>query len=256
MSMAKNEVVFNDMWGTVWGAWPIVPAKGYKAPYEAFQRDKYNRVKLVECPGMVDYQNQGWIMTAWSDIHVHFDGENTLMYYGTEKGETWPKAVEAKEIPEGCPYGKDFKPMQANAMGPEIADGVSTNSYNGKPLVPMHITSPWAVIAPGVSLMAMPPFYHSNIFDDFFIYPGIIDYNGSFSTLNVIIGVRKPGEYIIKAGTPLLHLIPTVKGNWKGYVQHDPAGVSYYKGNISKLKQWYRRLVQGKASYTIERLTK
>lgn len=248
-------IIFNDMWGTVYGSYPIVLAKNFKPQYEILQKDKYNRVTFTDCPGMFDYKNQGWIMTTWCDIEIFSDGVNNMVYYsndsrgGTKKNEKWPDS--AGQQMQSCPFN-----AHATGMSEKIIDGVTESTTENGPLKPMHMTSPWAVETNGNSLLVLPPTYHSSIGNDILIYPGIVDYKPGFHTLNIIFTVRKPGEYHIKAGTPLVHLIPLRKEEWTGYYAHDHTSSTRFTGTLSKMKQWYRRLIQINSKYTMERYTK
>ena len=253
----NDEFVFNDMWGTVWGTWPIVAANRFTAPYEGYQKTKYVKPQLQDCPGMHDYKNQGWLMLAWCEIEVHHDGKNTMMYYGHRDKGAWPTAVNQE-----CPYKMEHNKhideqwiKDASGMSTKIADGIA--EHRDQNPTPMHISSPWAIVNKGCSLMVQPPVYHSNISEDFFFYPGIVDYENGFSTMNFIFSCKKEGKFTIKPGTPLLHMIPMIKKDWKAYYTHDKTGgIEFYTGALSNAKQFYRKMVQKRNRFTIDRWDK
>lgn len=254
MSKHDNEITFNDMWGSVWGSWPIINAKSYKSEYHNEQKEKYGRMTFADCPGIIDYYNTGWLLLAWAEIEIYTDDDgHSMVYYASrDKGGEWPKTVNK------CPHRSAANELYMKAaveMDKRISDGIPRNSApNGQPLSPLHITTPWGVHAKEESVLVLPPYYHGDVTEHLNIFPGIVDYDPGFSALNLIFSVRKPGTYKIKAGTPLMHIVPLKKTNWKAYYQHDENGkILFYKSERSLIKQWYRRLLQRKHTYSIER---
>jgi hypothetical protein len=117
--------------------------------------------------------------------------------------------------------------VPANPMSNNIADGWKGEE---KTLQPMH----WDFIE---------------------IYPGVCDYSKKFTTLNVIFAPKKTGVFKIKAGTPLLHMIPMAKGNFN--LQIGMAGLAGQwkkQGMYARVSQWYRKYCLKKTRYTVEEI--
>lgn len=231
-----------DITNTIIHQWPIEPAS--KVEYVGKGAQAKSTKKLAHCPGMHDYSNVGWIMRAWDDIHIFCSESSSMAYYGD------PKILMEKNRGEGplphpsqCPH---LKP--ANAMDGRIIDG-----YEGRDntFIPLHCTSPWRMEG-DISLICYPPVYHSDISQYIDIFPGIVDYSDKFHAINFIFSPRKQGTYVIKAGTPILHLIPIQKGSFTCDVQRSkPGDLESLNALPGRINQFYRKLFMKKSKYEV-----
>ena len=226
---------------------PIQRAASVDPAHKDFQVKQHGRETFVDCPGMFDYKNTGWILTAWDEFTVYASKNATMAYAGNDNKR--PGGSLPTPIKDGCPH------MTApNLMSADITDGIPNGADNSvNRLQPLHFTSPWAVEPENkdttLSLLLMPPIYHSNIVDNFLIFPGIVDYTQKFGTINVIMSPRKEGTFVIKAGTPLLHIIPMKKANYN--LKYGPQKRESL-GALATAKQFYRKYVMKRSKYTVE----
>lgn len=233
--MNENEIIFNDTTKSVYTLHPIVPAKNVDYIGKNLQLNNYGRETFVDCPGMFDYRNSGWIMPAWEEITIYSSEQNSMLYYGDHKNK-------AKD--RGCPF------IAAGNMDKSIAHGFEGREVA---LQPLHITSPWSVQSENVSLLVLPPVYHSNITQFITVFPGIVDYTNKFTSLNCIISPHRHGTFTIKAGTPLLHLIPFVKQDYDAsYRAVTEFELDRSRSIFSRTKQFYRKHCMKRSKYSIK----
>ncbi len=174
---------------------PPILAKQLK-PLKEFQEKKYGEYNFVKCPGMFDYSQLGYIIPAWSHFSVKANKAGVAAKGG---------AYNNPQV-RGTPFG-DPKPMNY-----KLVDGMFDYEEGIEPTV-LHFASPWAILhgKANISCLIMPAYYHSNLWHDVHIFPGIVDYSElGFSTFNFICSPKKKCEIIIKEGEPLLQIIPFV----------------------------------------------
>lgn len=235
-----SDVRFSDMTKRIYKLHPIQKAATTEGAHKKTQIEKHGKETFIDCPGIYDYKSQGWILTAWDEFKIYASENATMGYCGSEK--------RPSEMPLPQPL-----PHMGGGMSPEITDGIPVGTNTGCPvkrLQPLHFTSPWSVeTSDEISLLLMPPTYHSNIVNDIMIYPGVVDYTNKFSTLNIILSPRKEGTFTIKAGTPLLHIIPMVKKTYTA--TYGPKETSDL-GVLATAKQFYRKYVMKRGRYNLE----
>jgi hypothetical protein len=201
------------------------------------QRAKCGKDNFTVCPGMADYRDTGWIMPAWTDIHVYASDQNTMIYYGNPDPEHQRSTPIDAALRKTCPIE-----AAGNGLSTDISAHLPIYSELIRPK-PMHFTTPWAVQSTDMSLALMPAYYHGDIAKKIHIYPGIIDTSKGFNTMNMICAPIIKGKFLIKAGTPLFHIIPLQKGNINSSCR--PADVMELHKEMhmaSTAKQWYRKL--------------
>lgn len=188
------DVKFSDMTGSVYNIHPIQRAAFLDGAHKKEQLERHGKETFVDCPGMFDYKNTGWILPAWDEFKIYSSEHATMAYTGNESRKsnlTMPSAM-SKDITDGIPKSHSGCPV--------------------KRLQPLHFSSPWRIdTEKEISLLLLPPVYHSDIVNEMLIYPGIVDFNSRFGTINVIMSPKREGTFVIKAGTPLLHIIPIEK---------------------------------------------
>lgn len=214
---------------------PVQQAKDVPGHFEQHQKKTYGSLRFAHCPGMIDYKNYGYIIPAWDDIHIMANKSGSMAIMGgpdTDKRQT------------------NFP--QPKFMGTDIGDGVL--KPEGVPYEVIHIGCPWKIMPLNkqISVFAMPAFYHSDFLDDIYIYPGIVDY-GKFCEINLICSPKRPCNVTIKAGTPLLHIIPFYGQHIKaGYGPASEHQCDKVKSHISTARQFYRKLARKDKPTTLE----
>lgn len=235
---------FSDMSKTVYSVHPIQKASRVDGAHKKEQLEKHNRETFVDCPGIFDFKNTGWIMTAWDEFKIYCSDNATMAYIGGQKRPgvgSIPQPIEGFKLPE-----------KATAMSPDITDGIpKATGCPVKRLQPLHFQAPWMVETDEeISLLLLPPTYHSDIVDNFIIYPGIVDYTDKFSTLNLIMSPKREGTFVIKAGTPILHIIPIEKKTYNA--EFGPAKKSRMGGIMASCNQFYRKYVMKRSKYNLD----
>lgn len=240
------DIEFRDWTQEIYNVHPIRKASSVDGAHKQIQKEIHGREKFNDCPGILDYKNQGYIMTAWDDFKVYCSDNATMAYIGGDPG---------RPAKTGCPmpYKDTAGPMNA-----DITDGIP--GHEVKRLQPLHFDSPWTVKADNISLLILPPVYHSNIVDDFIVYPGVVDYSYKFNTLNFIMSPRRTGTFIIKAGTPIAHIIPLQKQTIDAV--YGPTNVNMSSGaqklrqGYATCKQYYRKYCMSKSKYNLQKSVK
>jgi hypothetical protein len=144
-------------------------------------------VTMKGCPGVGDYLNLGWIIPLWTDY----------IFTANPDGFGWDSAV-----PDELDNVKTFEPE----LQPTFPRGPNDHAHI------LKIGTPWMVrTPPGWSVLICAPWYQRET--RFTIMPGVME-SDRFHVVTVVAVWHLPlGEStLIKAGTPLLHIIP-VKRN-------------------------------------------
>jgi len=232
------DVIFQDWTRSIYNVHPIQRASSVKPAYRERQIEKHGVEKFAECPGILDYKNQGWIMTAWDDFKIYSSDAATMAYIGDASSKR-------------CPVGK-VKPTHNNiagCMSQDITDGLADKQVSR--FQPLHLDSPWIAKAKDLSLLILPPIYHSDITEDFMIWPGVVDYSDRFNTLNIIMSPKKEGTFTIKAGTPIAHIIPIEKRSYDA--QYGPIDSEVGEKNLNYVRQAYATCKQYYRKYCMKR---
>jgi hypothetical protein len=152
------------------------------------QQDKYGKHLMPYCPGILDYAQFGYIIPAWVDIHIMANKAGTSWYLG-DKGARGDRGFD-----NGVKMDEKF------IEGAFMPDGIDPAAI----LFP----SPWKIFTQkNISALLMPAFYHSTFLDDLYVTPGLVDYK-DFHITNFICMPKRECNVHIKAGDPLLHVIP------------------------------------------------
>jgi hypothetical protein len=152
------------------------------------QQDKYGKHMMPMCPGMLDYAQCGYIIPAWVDIHIMANKAGTSWYLG-DRGPRGDRG-----------FNNGVK------MDEKLVDG----AFQPVGIDPVAILfgSPWKIFTrKNISAMLMPAFYHSTFLDDLYVLPGLVDYK-NFHVANWICMPKRECNVHIKAGDPLMHVIP------------------------------------------------
>lgn len=170
--------------GGYYVATPVVEAKKVFPEWMKKQILKKD-VKFAKCPGMFDMAQQGYIISAWADIHIKANRQGAVI------------KVVSPDSPR-----LDAQPMDFN-----VVDGLAPIEESVKK-VAYKCPSPWFVFTKtGYSAYVLPATLHSPFLDKLYVYSGIVDYE-KFHTINFVFSPLRECDFIIPAGTPLLQVIP------------------------------------------------
>lgn len=191
----KNDVdfTFGEICdGTVYAQYPPILAKDLK-PLKTHQEQKFSEYTFPGCPGMHDYSRMGYIIPAWTNFHIKANKAGTVGFAGSTPPDQQKRATAA-----GQPMPMDKRITDGLH---EIRDGVNHEILN--------FPSAWKIFShrKDLSMLILPAFFHSTFLDDLYVYPGVVDYNG-FHTINFICSPKRACHIEIKAGDPILHVIP------------------------------------------------
>ena len=181
---------------------PIVPAsqalpQWYKDmrpdQVESKPFERHSRGTIKACPAMFEGMSQGYILPLWTDLYVEpsedaFRNGNPIPRFSWTPGHSKPvvQLMNNGQI-DGLP----------------ITEDTDTQAYW------LRLDSPWLISTPkGYSTLFIAPFNNSDLM--FEPFSGII-HTDIFSTYIKILTLWKgPKDFkgIIKAGTPMLQIIP------------------------------------------------
>ena len=205
--------------GVVYPHYPPVLAKDIK-PLKEFQEQKYNEYKFPGCPGMHDYSRLGYIIPAWSNIHIKANKAGFIGAVGSVGEDAMRRGTSLR---------------QPQNMDNTITDGLFEKK-DGVVNQILNFPAPWKIHSnKNISCLLLPAFFHSNFLDDLYVYPGVVDYKG-FNTINFIVSPKRQCELHIKAGDPLLHVIPFIT-NQDIVASYGPS--TQYENDYSKILRWY-----------------
>lgn len=164
--------------------YPVKPANEFlpevwkKIPLEK-QTDVGSYKTVKACPGIGDWLTMGYIIPAWSDI-----------------------------VLKNTEYGPDVTLSNhdgAASHSPSECSGLlyTKSHYGGSIKLPCK----WMIkTAPGWSIMIVPLWYHENLPIE--AMPGIIHSDTHHTEVNFNFILKTEEEFRIKAGTPLVKVIP------------------------------------------------
>ena len=183
---------------------PIVKAKEAIPAWAKAARNSYVKKKkqsmgrmnhIYQCPGIFDLFNQGYIVPMWHDVIIRTNGDE----------ESFEWTVPTSDL--------------SDSMEPNLLENQSNGVGSVLPMKPwslrtlVKVNTPWHVVAPrGVKLLVLP-----------IAYPDSFEFESSIGILNpgisneiniqLYYNVHK-GDVLIKAGTPLAHIIPLSESNF------------------------------------------
>ena len=222
-----NEFAYDEMYKSLIDVYPIISAKKtekswwkiMKTHYEVFFSKRRQEFKGITptikyCPGIYDFTNYGYIVPAWQDFQFWVDDEGKIDFLK-------PVAMQPVNNVKHHPHQQiDTCPILDNSAKDIL-----------------KITSPWLISTPtGTSLIICKPFYHYS--NDFDVCPGVLDSDIEFSLpnheINIMLRLNVKNKVIhIKAGQPLIQLIPVKRTNWK--LKHWEIDKNYRDKIIKKL---------------------
>lgn len=226
------DLKFVDTSRQVYQMHPVQQAKDVPAHFQKHQQATYGKFIFANCPGMIDLKNYGYIIPAWDDINIMANKAGITAFVGGSH-----KLCSFSEV---------------KRMDSSIGDGVFRP--NDIPLQVLHINNPWNVIIKNKNISAaiMPAFFHSPFLDDLYVYPGIVDYK-QFTTMSFICAPKRECKITIKAGTPLLHVLPFEVSSIKaGYGPAEEHEKDLVNSVFSNARHFYRKYVNQKKPTLLE----
>lgn len=215
----KEDLEFVDESGIVYPHYPPVLAKTIK-PLKEQQEKKFGQYTFPGCPGMHDFARLGYIIPAWTQINIKANKAGCVAQVGNVGEDNNKRATPLKQP---APMAIDI----THGMF-ELQDGIEMSVWN--------CSGPWKIFGhANISTLILPAWFHANFLDDLHVYPGVVDYRG-FNTINFIFSPKRKCEIIIKAGDPLLHVIP--------FITHKTIVASYGNGTQEqrdsvKVLKWF-----------------
>jgi hypothetical protein len=185
---------------------PIVDAKDALPKWAKAARDSYVKKKeqttgrinhIYQCPGIFDLFNHGYVIPMWHDVVITTNGNPD------EFGWTIP-STDLTEFDKETSIIEN----QTNGFGSVLP--IKPWSLNTL----IKVNTPWNVVAPrGVKFLIIPIAYPDSF--EFESSIGILD-PGYSNEINIQLyyNVHK-GDVLIKAGTPLAHIIPLSEQNFE-----------------------------------------
>jgi hypothetical protein len=231
----EKDIEFVDISRNAYQKFPVMLAKDVPTLGKDTRIEKHGINKFAHCPGMIDYANMGYIIPAWVDIHIKANKAGTVYRTGS-----------AKRGDRGY--------AQPRKMDQTIVDGM-LNVEDGIDLTVLHIGSPWHIFtSKNVSALLLPASYHSPFLADLHIWPGAVDYK-NFHSANLICSPKRECEIHIKAGEPLLHVIPFLnKDMLSGYGPGTNQQVDSINSQItSGDSQYYRKYLGIKKFFGLDK---
>tara|TARA_R110002153_G_scaffold183037_1_gene336277 strand:+ start:53 stop:814 length:762 start_codon:yes stop_codon:yes gene_type:complete len=186
--------------------YPVLKASQYKRKwvdvalkdYKEHHQEMKTKTHLMRCPGIFSLLNEGYILTTWHDVIIT-----------TKKGEegfSWQVPMNESDNKEMF----DVAPIDAQYES--ITKWFPKNERQTNTFV--KINSPINVIAPkGIRLLIAPIPYPDQF--DFECASGILDPSESTELNAQLKWFKEDGEVLIKAGTPIAHLIPICNSKTK-----------------------------------------
>ena len=173
------------------------------------------------CVPFLDASRMGYIIPLWCDVYVRAS-EGSLNV----------------EFPEGFP--------QSTTLGRHDPEQIYGHPLMNKPYgdVPLKWINPWLIeTTEGYSCLITSPLNHLET--RFKILDGVVDTDTYYNQINFpFLWTAGDGEFLLKKGTPLAHVIPFKREEFKsstGEIDAEKQGVSVAKIH-TKLRHSYKTL--------------
>lgn len=154
-----------------------------------FRRIHKGNNSVRSCSGISDFLEFGITITAWT----------TFRFRPNISAGTWEVSADVMNPGIDFPMASGFSFLQTGSCPMTESRKIENMSY------PKLIT-PWRIqTAPGWSSLMLPIFYDQS--DDYSVLPAIIN-TDYYQVANIVLNVKTDSEFVIKQGTPLVHMIP------------------------------------------------
>jgi hypothetical protein len=153
--------------------------------------DYVSNASPKKCVPMLDAFNAGYIMPLWADVQVKSDVEYDKVGY-------LPRITWRTSRPVFAIHG--------DTRGLETPDGFHWQAFK--------FSSWWRIVTPpGYSVLITQPFGYKN--EAFHAVTGIADTDKLETEIASPVWVRTGIDEIIKAGTPMIQIIPFKRDDWR-----------------------------------------
>ena len=242
-SKEADDLYFYDVTADriVYQNYPPVLAKDVKPFFKNHQEEKYKSYNFPGCPGMHDYSRMGYLIPAWSDFHIKANKAGSIAAIGSIGEESLKRGTSHR---------------QPKQMSVDVTDGLFKFEDGIQPAI-WNFPGAWSVrSSKNVSALVLPAIFHSNFLDDLYVYPGVVDYNG-FATMNFICSAKRNVEVHIKAGDPILHVIPFI--TQRDFKASYGSGAQEHEDYSKQIKwfhttNFYRKYYMIKKKFSLEKL--
>lgn len=188
--------------------YPIYPSTELSLPWMAeSEREGQSRLKnysrhrqggiTAKCSGIVGLHQRGWIVPAWCDLVIETNGDG----HSFQSRTALPDSTFAS-----LPNGANARPVgmfPANVYGDLPSTALPANTL--KTIIKIHL--PWVFyMPPGWGLLTLPLEYVKE--PRFTAAIGVINPRISQQINPVLYWHVLKGQTLIKAGTPLMRMIP------------------------------------------------
>lgn len=161
---------------------------------------------IKNCPGIVKYLKQGFIIPAWQDIAIETNGDgNTFEWKNNNCG------LQNRVSSFFAGYSIGVKWQAEKVFFQHFPRDNTLKTV-------IKFDTPWLIkLPPGYSALFLPVYYDNE--ERFSVIPGILetDYYGLISIQ--VYWHRLNSTEIIKAGTPLMKIIPFKNEDWDHIVR-------------------------------------
>jgi hypothetical protein len=177
------DIDFRDYIGSYYQHFPPKMAKDVPIPFKETQKNDTGKFDFANCPGMWDYSQYGYIISAPDTIKIKANKAGIVVFQ-KKRGGNAPVLPMNEKLINGLYNFEDVRP---NAWKVDL---------------------PWKIVCKeNISAFLMPPVYHATYLEDIYVVPGLVDYK-DYWTCNFIFSIKRACEVTIKAGDPLLHVLP------------------------------------------------
>ena len=195
-------------------------AEKTEAQVKKTQKKNSGKFQFAHCPGMWDYSQYGYIITAPKTIKIKANKAGIIAFESSR--------VSGRGMP--------VKPMNQ-----QLIDGLF--QFNNVPSNSFKIDLPWRVVCKeNISAFLMPANYHASYLEDLYVLPGLVDYK-DYWTINFIFAVKRECEITINAGDPLIHVLPfwnkPIKANY-GLIEPELMAPTLTNG-FEAISSFYRK---------------
>jgi hypothetical protein len=159
-----------------------------------FRRIHKGPGSIRSCSGISDFLEFGVTIQAWT----------TFRFRPNINTGVWE--ISADEFNPSIEY-----PMATGFHFAQTGSCPMTESRKIEKMSYPKLLTPWRIqTAPGWSCLFIPTFYEEN--ENYSVLPSIVN-TDFYQVANVVLNVKTDSEFVIKQGTPLVHLIPVQRKN-------------------------------------------
>ena len=210
----KNKIEFFHKEPSIIENFPIIESKDLKLEWVKNARKDFNNQHsqgehnvpgfshLTRCPGIFDLFKYGYIIPLHTDVIISTKDKN--FKWATPAGRSLHRGLDKHLNHQMSPF--DYQNFNIGNLSPQVSDKMRKPPWVADFIV--KVDTGWHIIAPkGVRFLQLP-----------IAYPDTFDFTSTIGILNpaVVSAVNFPmfwnsrvnKETLIKAGTPLGHLIP------------------------------------------------